>query len=210
MMAKVKIATVLILTASMGVACATRPGEEPPRADSTPVATTSPVTDATTSPMAAASPTPGTAATPLSAADQDFAMKAAQGGQMEVQLGQLAAQKAVNEDVRQFGQRMADDHSRANQELMRLASQHNVALPEQMSAEGQKTYDRLSKLSGSAFDREYMSHMVKDHMKGVAEFEKASNQVANADLKSFAAATLPALREHLEMAREIAGKAKAK
>jgi putative membrane protein len=207
---KTKIATMTLLVALASAACATKPAEEPPRADSRPVTTTSPATDATTNPTAAASPTPGTATMPLSAADQEFMTKAAQGGKMEVQLGQLATQKAANEDVKQFGQRMVDDHSRANEELMRLASQHNVTLPERVSAEGQKSYDHLSKLSGAAFDREYMSHMVKDHTKDVAEFEKASTQAANADLKSFAAGTLPTLREHLKMARETAGKVKAK
>jgi putative membrane protein len=210
MTAKMKIAMALIITALTGAACATKPAEEPPRADSTPGATTSPVTDATTAPLASASPTPGSAATPLSAADQEFLTKAAQGGKMEIQLGQLAVQKAANEDVKRFAERMAADHSRANQELMRFASQHHVTLPDQMSAEGQKTLDRLSQLSGAAFDREYMSHMVKDHMKDVAEFERASSQAANDDLKNFAATTLPTLREHLEAARKIAGRGKAK
>ena len=108
----------------------------------------------------------------VGAGDRAFMTKAAIGGMEEVQLGRMAAQKAANADVKQFGQRMVDDHSRANSELMTLAAQKNVTLPTTLDQPHQDDVDRLSKLSGAAFDREYMTMMLKDHVEDVADFER--------------------------------------
>jgi putative membrane protein len=72
-----------------------------------------------------------------------------------------------------------------------------------MDAKHQKVMDRLSGLSGAEFDREYMKHMVKDHEDAVSDFQKQSTRAKDPDIKAFAARTLPALQEHLRMAREI-------
>ncbi|MFN7949670.1 MAG: DUF4142 domain-containing protein [Blastocatellia bacterium] len=197
----------VLLPGLLAGACATRQNNNTGTSES-PGAMSSPMAGATASPMMSPSPT-GTMAA-LSAAGREFMMTAAQGGQMEVQLGQLATQKAANADVKQFGQRMVDDHTRANQQLMQLASQLNVSLPQELSSEGQQTMDRLSKLSGAAFDREYMSHMVKDHQKDVAEYERMVQQAENPDLKNYASTTLTTLRDHLQQAQEIAHKVGAK
>ncbi|HEX9941669.1 MAG TPA: DUF4142 domain-containing protein [Thermoanaerobaculia bacterium] len=138
--------------------------------------------------------------------DKKFIWNAAVGGMEEVQLGQLAAQKASNPDVKNFGQRMVDDHSKANDRLKSLAAQKGVTLPTTLPADKRKDVDKLSKLSGAAFDREYMSMMVKDHKKDVSEFDKESKQARDSDVKSFAQGTLPTLREHLQMAQSIAAK----
>ncbi len=188
-------------------ACATRQNENTGTSAS-PGVTSSPVAGESASPMTSPSPT-GTMAA-LSAAGREFMMTAAQGGQMEVQLGQLATDKAASADVKQFGQRMVDDHTRINQQLMQLAAQLNVSLPQELSSAEQQTLTRLSKLSGAAFDREYMSLMVKDHQQDVAEYDRMSQQADNPDLKNFASSTLPMLREHLQQAREIAHKVGAK
>lgn len=193
----------VVLLGLLAGACATRQNNNTGTSES-PGAMSSPMAGATASP----SPT-GTMAA-LSAAGREFMMTAAQGGQMEVQLGQLATQKAAHADVKQFGQRMVDDHTRASQQLMQLASQLNVSLPQDLSSEGQQTMDRLSKLSGAAFDREYMSQMVKDHQKDVAEYERMSQQADNPDLKNYASTTLTTLRDHLQQAQEIAHKVGAK
>ena len=95
-------------------------------------------------------------ATTISSSDRKFMEKAAQGGMAEVQLGKLATEKANADQVKQFGQRMVDDHGKANQELKQLASQKGVTLPTTMDKSAQKEYDRLSKLSGAEFDQEYM------------------------------------------------------
>jgi putative membrane protein len=214
MTSRIKIATALMAVALAGAGCATQPSD---RAGSSadgnmsgsPAPTSTPVAGATGSPMTGASPAGGTTAS-FNAMEREFVTKAAQGGKMEVQLGQLAAEKARSADVKQFAERMVADHSRASQDLMQVASRAGVTPPDELSAEGQQTYDRLSKLSGAAFDREYMSHMVEHHMKDVSEFEQASNTATNPDLKSLASGTLPTLREHLQMARELARKVGAK
>jgi putative membrane protein len=135
-------------------------------------------------------------------ADQKFVKDAASGGMAEVQLGKLATEKASNAQVKQFGQRMVDDHSKANDELKSVASKDNITLPSDLSPKDKATYDSLSKLSGTAFDRAYMRDMVKDHQTDVNEFQKEANSGSNPDLKSFAGSTLPTLQDHLRMARE--------
>ncbi|MFL6275107.1 MAG: DUF4142 domain-containing protein [Blastocatellia bacterium] len=142
----------------------------------------------------------------LSSADRDFMSKAAVGGMEEVALGRLATQKGANADVKAFGQRMVDDHSRAGNELNSLAAQKNVTLPTALDQEHQADVDKLSKLSGAAFDREYMSMMVKDHVEDVAEFERAAATGSDNDVKAWAGRTVPTLRQHLQMAQETAGK----
>jgi len=127
---------------------------------------------------------------------------------MEVELGRLAAQKAQSADVKRFGQRMVDDHSKANAELKTLASAKGVTLPADMNAEGKEEQAKLSKLSGAEFDKEYMSLMVEDHEKDVSEFEKESRDQDDPDVKAFAAKTLPTLQQHLQMAQSINPKLK--
>jgi len=138
--------------------------------------------------------------------DQHFITEAAQGGMAEVKLGQLASQKAVDADVRLFGQRMVDDHSKANDELKQLAQSEGAALPSGIGSKHQKTYDKLSKLSGSAFDKAYMQAMVKDHKEDVAAFQKQSHSAKDSDVRSWAAKTLPTLQMHLQMAQATAQK----
>jgi putative membrane protein len=142
----------------------------------------------------------------LSNPDSAFAMKAAQGGMAEVQLGQLATQNASNPDVKAFGQRMIDDHTKANERLKAIAGQKGFTLPANVDAKDQATYDRLSKLRGLEFDRAYASDMVKDHREDIAEFEKEANGGNDPDLKRFAADTLPTLREHLSLAEKADAK----
>jgi putative membrane protein len=188
--------TVLILTA-----CEPRPERE--RVGE---ATPSPTVGVTPSPTA--SPTGSPVA--LTTAEKDFLSNAARGGMVEVQLGNMAAQKASSEDVKQFGERMATDHSQLGQKLQQLATNLGFQLPGDLKPEQQNLVSRLEKLSGKAFDREYIKEMVKDHAKDVSEFERAANQATNADIKQFASNALPTLRDHLNMAREIAGKLGAK
>jgi putative membrane protein len=142
----------------------------------------------------------------LSAADRQFVMKAAEGGMAEVELGRLAASKGTDPDVKAFGQRMVDDHSKANDKLKTIATEEGVTLPTALKGEMKAMHDKLSKASGAEFDKMYMSHMVKDHQKDVKEFEKESTSGKDTDVKQFAADTLPTLREHLQMAQTTATK----
>jgi putative membrane protein len=136
------------------------------------------------------------------AADVRFMEKAAQGGMAEVKLGQLAADKGSSQAVKDFGQRMVTDHTKANNQLKDLASRKGVTLPDSLDAKDQTIYDHLSKLSGAEFDREYMRGMVKDHRTDVNEFRKESESAKDADVREFAKQTLPTLEEHLKLAQQ--------
>lgn len=141
----------------------------------------------------------------ISAKDKQFMTKAAEGGLAEVQLGQLATEKAQNNDVKRFGQMMVDDHGKGNDQLKSVAEQKGVTLPTDLSAKDKAEKDRLSKLSGDAFDKAYMRHMVMDHKKDVAEFKRESTAAKDNDVKNFASQTLPTLQKHLERAQQLAG-----
>jgi putative membrane protein len=134
---------------------------------------------------------------------KSFAMKAAEGGMAEVELGRLATQKASNDRVKQFGQKMVDDHTKANNDLKQAASQEGIELPADTNAKHKKVAEKLSGLSGAAFDKAYMDEMVKDHNQDVKEFQKASKASGNSPVKQFAANTLPTLKDHQQMAKEL-------
>lgn len=140
----------------------------------------------------------------LTATDKKFVRTAAAGGLAEVELGQLATQKAGSDDVKKFGQRMVDDHSKANDQLKQVAASEGIQIPDKLSAKDQATKDRLSKLSGEQFDRAYMKDMVKDHTQDIAEFQRESTNGSDPQVKDFASKTLPILQSHLQEAQQIA------
>ncbi len=145
----------------------------------------------------------------MSKADATFIKKAAGGGMAEVELGRLATEKASNPDVKQFGQRMVDDHSKANDQLKQVAAEKHVTLPTSISAKDKATKAKLEALSGDQFDRAYMEDMVKDHKQDVAEFQKASKSASDPQIKDWASQTLPTLQDHLKEAQRIAPTQKA-
>ncbi|MDX6406531.1 MAG: putative rane protein [Blastocatellia bacterium] len=135
-----------------------------------------------------------------------FAANAAQGGMMEVELGRLALQHAGDASVRSFGQRMVTDHTAANAELKGVAARKNIQLPADVSSDQKSMIDKLSKLSGAEFDKEYISDMVKDHETDVKDFQNQASEGSDPDVKAFAGKTLPTLQSHLQMARDTAKK----
>lgn len=137
-----------------------------------------------------------------SRADDHFVTEAAQGGQAEVQLGRLATQNGASQQVKQFGERMVTDHSKANTELSNIASQKGMTLPNKLDKKDQKEYDHLAKLNGHKFDKTYMNYMVKDHKKDVSEFKHEADHGNNPDLKNFASQTQPILQQHLQLAQQ--------
>ena len=144
----------------------------------------------------------------LSSKDQKFLMDAAMGGLMEVELGRWAAQVGTSPEVKQFGQRMIEDHSKANTELTQLATSKGVTLPTQLDEKHQRDVSKIARLKGAEFDQAYSKAMLKDHEDDVKEFEKQSTSAADADVKAFAAKTLPTLQEHLQMVRALPGNTK--
>lgn len=134
---------------------------------------------------------------------QKFLHEAAIGGMAEVELGKLAQENASNAAVKAFATQMVDDHGKANRDLETLAQQEKVTLPTQLDAKHTALRDRLANLSGAQFDRAYMTEMVRDHEKDVAEFEKAAQSSSDPEVKAFAAKTLPVLQGHLKMAKDV-------
>lgn len=137
--------------------------------------------------------------------DTTFMTDAAAAGLMEVELGRMATTQGSSDAVKQFGQRMVDDHSRANTELMQLASTKGVTLPTAIDDKQKNDMTKFSKLTGADFDKAYAKQMVSDHNKAVSLFEKESTKGTDPDLKAFATKTLPTLQEHLQMAKSLAG-----
>lgn len=141
------------------------------------------------------------AADKLSSSDQKFIKEAAEGGLMEVELGKLAADKASSEKVKQFGKKMEQEHGKVNQELQQLAASKSIDLPKKLEGKHKSTVDRLAKLSGDKFDREYIKTMIDDHKADVDKFQREADKASDADVKKFASKQLPTLKQHLELAR---------
>lgn len=129
--------------------------------------------------------------------DSDFAKKAAEGNLAEVKMGQLAEDKGTNKEVKDLGQRMVDDHTKANDSLKMAAAKNDVTLPNKLDDKDQDTYDHLSKLSGQEFDRAYSRDLVKDHKTDIEMFRHEANRGKDPAIKQFASQTLPTLESHL-------------
>jgi putative membrane protein len=142
----------------------------------------------------------GAVAATVPRGDAKFLQKAAADGMAEVQLAQLAREKAMREEVKQFAERMAADHGKANEEVKSIASSLNVQLPAGPDRKHEKALEKLKGLSGGDFDRAYMKHMVKDHRADLKEFRHEAKAKNPNEVTQFAARTVPTLQEHLHMA----------
>jgi putative membrane protein len=141
--------------------------------------------------------------------DKKFVKDAALGGMTEIELGKLAAQKASSEPVKQFGQKLVDDHGKANEELKKIAGQQSIKIPESLDSKHQGRIDKLAKLSGPEFDKAFIKEAVKNHQQDVSEFQQEASSGTDVHVKSFAAKTLPALQEHLSAAKDLEKETKA-
>jgi putative membrane protein len=157
--------------------------------------------------MGATAPTVGAhEAGDLAAGDRSFVLAAGRGGLAEVELGKLAVERAASPEVKAFGQKMVDDHSQADDRLRQVAAAKGLSLPSALDRQARGDRDRLAKLSGGEFDRAYIAMMVKDHTEDVAAFNHAANTGVDVEVRNFAAATLPVVKEHLSMARDLQAK----
>jgi putative membrane protein len=134
---------------------------------------------------------------------KDFSKEAAQGGMMEVQLGNLAMKNGGTQAVKDFGKMMVDDHTKINDQMKDLASKKNVDLPATVSDDQQKDIDKLSKKTGKEFDKDYVSMMVKDHKDDIDAFKKAQDKISDNDYKTFISNALPTLQKHLDAIEAI-------
>jgi putative membrane protein len=153
-------------------------------------------------PPESAKSTAKTKTSPSMMSDSEFAKAAAEGGFAEVKFGELAKDRGSSQAVKDFGQRMVTDHSKADDNLKTAAAKDNLSLSAQLNAKDQAAYDRLSKLSGKVFDRAYARDMVRDHEADIAAFRHEANAGKDASIKSFASQTLPTLEDHLKQARQ--------
>jgi putative membrane protein len=147
---------------------------------------------------------PGAPAPPqLNQADLLFIREAAIGGMAEVELAGLVEKRSRSEAVEGFARRMVEDHSKANDRLLALARQADIAPPEELDQEHKAMRDKLEKMSDAEFDQAYLQGQVLDHQKTVQLLEWEIGASQDASLKSFATETLPVVLRHLRMARDI-------
>jgi len=139
---------------------------------------------------------------------KDFTKDAAQGGLFEVKAGAIAERNAASQDVKNFGKMMVEDHTQLNQQLKELAAKKNVPLPSDISSSQQDDTAKLSKKTGSEFDKDYISMMVKDHEKDIDAFKKAADKVTDQDYKNLITGAIPTLQKHLDAAKKIKDKLK--
>jgi len=135
--------------------------------------------------------------------DRVFLKEALEGGMAEVQLGQLALQKSNNADVKQFAQKMVDDHSKMGDQLKPIAQQIGVKIPDGPSKKDKATIAKLQALNGDDFDKAYMKDMVKDHKSDLTAFQSESDQGSNLAVKGAAGQYAPIIHQHLQMAEQI-------
>jgi putative membrane protein len=135
----------------------------------------------------------------MSSSDRNFMREAAAGSIAEVRLGRLAVERGERPSVREFGQRMVADHSKANDRLRDLARNKGISLPNEMNEESLSLYRRLSRLHGAAFDSAYIQAMKDDHAKDIEAFRKEARNGRDSEVRAFADNTLPTLRDHSRM-----------
>jgi len=133
----------------------------------------------------------------------EFLKKVTNSGMAEIQLAKLAQQKATIDAVKSFAAMLERDHTAVNQQVKSFADQRNVALPATISDDKQKMYNDMDKMTGKAFDKDYISMMIKAHGDGISLFEDTRSNASDIDVKNFADKTLPTLKMHLDSAKAI-------
>jgi putative membrane protein len=146
--------------------------------------------------------TPGSAPSAISKSDQRFVTEAIQTDLAEVEIGKLAQQKSDNPDAKQFGQMLEQDHSQHLQQAKQLAQQIGVTPPSEPKPEQKAIYDKLSKLSGPSFDKQFAAAMVKAHKEDIVKFQKVAKE--KPPVGEFASQTVPILQKHLQTAEALA------
>jgi putative membrane protein len=137
--------------------------------------------------------------------DRQFVMQASAAGLAEVNLGNMGVKQAHSRDVKKFAEHMVKDHTKANQRLDKLADRLRIMPAQAMDAKHQAAADRMAQMNGAGFDHAFMRQMVKDHEQAVSLFEAEAKHGQDKELRDFAKKTLPTLKEHLKMARDLAG-----
>ena len=143
------------------------------------------------------------------ATDRVFALAAARGGNAEVELGKLALERSRSDPVREFAQRMIDDHGKAGEKLTAVAKGADIRLTRRLDPEHRDRLEELGKLSGRDFDVRYLTLQLADHQKMALLLSHEIGSGQNIDLKDFAGRTLPTIFAHLEACRAVLDSVKA-
>ncbi len=133
---------------------------------------------------------------------KEFLIKAIRGDNSETQLGAMAAQRG-GPAVRAYGQTLVADHTKARKEAERVAVRHGVQPPTDLLPEASDEQQKLAKLQGADFDKEFANYMVKDHKEDVSDFTKEAQSHAPDDVRALAQGALPDLQKHLDMAKRL-------
>lgn len=136
--------------------------------------------------------------------DKAFVHDALEGGMVEVQLGKLAAQKGASDDVKQFGQKMVDDHTQLGDHMTQLAQQMGVKSPKGLSKKDEELVAKLQNLSGAQFDDAYIKAMVKDHKNDISNFKAEAQNTQNPAVRQAALQGGQMIDQHLQMIQQIA------
>jgi putative membrane protein len=196
--------TIALLSLGLAVGCNSNKAATPDNANSTPPASAQPASSdsSSASSSAASSSASNTSGNP----DQQFMSDAAKGNREEVQFGKMVVAKTSDPAVKRFAQMMVDDHTKALNQLQQIAGNKNVTLPDGLPDDAKDLQDKLTSESGQQLDKDYMDSMVQDHQKDVQDFQQASQNVQDKDVKQWAAKTLPTLQQHLKRAQQVDAK----
>lgn len=163
---------------------------------------------AQSAPSHSASPSAGTSHPAATADTKQFLTEAMQGDVSEIKMGQLAEKNGSSAEAKEFGKTLVTDHTKAADQVKAMAKQVGATVKEEPSSEAQKDYDKLAKLKGADFDREFAHHMVEDHQKDIAKFQKQAD-AKNGPVSDLAQQQLPVLKKHLQMAQTLQSKQQA-
>lgn len=137
------------------------------------------------------------------ASPAEFVRQASAAGLAEVNMGRLAEKQANSDAVKKYARQIVEDHTKANDELNKIADRKRLMPAQSMDAKHQTTADQMAKLSGADFDRHFIQHMISDHEKAIALFQAQAKGGTDPDLKAYAEKTLPKLKDHLKMAQDL-------
>lgn len=136
-------------------------------------------------------------------ASQKFLVNAIEGNLAEISMGRLAQQNGESAGVKSFGQQLVTDHGAANQRATAAAGALGVPPPAEPSKKQMADHDKMAKLTGQKFDRAFAKHMVADHKKDIAEYQKAAKMKDGDAASAYAQETLPTLQQHLQAAQAL-------
>jgi putative membrane protein len=136
--------------------------------------------------------------------DKKFVHSALEGGNTEVLLGNLAVQKAESKDIKQFGQKMIDDHTKLSERMREVARKEGISAPTGTAAKDKSLVNRLEKVSGPEFDKAYIRAMVKDHRDDLNAFNREANSGNDTEIKDVASQGAQVIGEHLKLAEQLA------